>query len=60
MVLTKLLTDADVVLQMLAMMNCQERTVGEFVTLLKAAGWKIERICRFEAPLPQQLICTPI
>ncbi|GJE88132.1 O-methyltransferase-like protein [Phanerochaete sordida] len=46
-------------LNMLAMMNCQERTVGEFVTLLGGAGWKIERICRFEAPLPQQVICVP-
>jgi hypothetical protein len=45
---------------MLAMMNCQERTVGEFVKLLKGAGWKIDRICRFEAPLPQQIICSPI
>lgn len=47
-------------LNMLAMMNCQERTIGEFVTLLKGAGWKIDQICRFEAPLPQQIICSPL
>lgn len=52
--------DAHVYLQMLGMMNCQERTVGEFVTLLKGAGWKIDRVCRFEAPLPQQIICSPM
>ncbi|EKM54970.1 uncharacterized protein PHACADRAFT_208511 [Phanerochaete carnosa HHB-10118-sp] len=40
--------------------NCQERTLGNFVELFKGAGWKLERVCRFEPPLPQQLVCSPL
>lgn len=45
---------------MMSLSNCHERTLGHFVELLKGAGWKLERMCRFESPLPQQLICSPL
>ncbi|GJE88172.1 hypothetical protein PsYK624_042550 [Phanerochaete sordida] len=45
---------------MMTLTNCQERTLGHFVELLKGAGWKLDRVCRFESPLPQQLICSPL
>lgn len=46
--------------QMLGLMNCQERTLGHFIETLKHAGWKVDRVCRFEAPMPQQIICVPV
>ncbi|EKM56175.1 uncharacterized protein PHACADRAFT_209657 [Phanerochaete carnosa HHB-10118-sp] len=45
---------------MMSVANCQERTLGHFIELLKDAGWKLERVCRFEPPLPQQLVCSPL
>ncbi|EKM56173.1 uncharacterized protein PHACADRAFT_122410 [Phanerochaete carnosa HHB-10118-sp] len=45
---------------MMCCANCQERTLGHFVELLKSTGWKLERVCRFESPLSQQLICSPL
>ncbi|EKM56172.1 uncharacterized protein PHACADRAFT_196226 [Phanerochaete carnosa HHB-10118-sp] len=45
---------------MMCAANCQERTLGHFVELLKSAGWKVERVCRFDYPLPQQLVCSPL
>ena len=45
---------------MMSVNNCQERTLSHFIELLKNAGWKLERVFRFDSPLPQQLICTPL
>ncbi|EKM56162.1 uncharacterized protein PHACADRAFT_94727 [Phanerochaete carnosa HHB-10118-sp] len=47
-------------ISMMCSANCQERTLGHFVELLKSTGWKVERVCRFEPPLLQQLICSPL
>ncbi|KIP04592.1 hypothetical protein PHLGIDRAFT_120581 [Phlebiopsis gigantea 11061_1 CR5-6] len=47
-------------LLMMTIANCQERTLDQFIALLTSAGWKLERIYRFESPLPPQLICSPL
>ncbi|EKM56174.1 uncharacterized protein PHACADRAFT_196229 [Phanerochaete carnosa HHB-10118-sp] len=47
-------------ISMMCCANCQERTLGQFIELLKSTGWKVERVCCFEPPLPQQLICSPL
>ena len=46
--------------QMLVMNNCAERTIGQFVELLASAGWKLERVHRFNPPTAPQLVCSPL
>lgn len=45
---------------MMGMLNCQERTVPGFIELFESAGWKLERIHRFDSPLPHELVFSPI
>ncbi|KAJ3553411.1 hypothetical protein NM688_g3627 [Phlebia brevispora] len=45
---------------MMGELNSQERTLKHFETMFRKAGWKLERVCRFPAPHPQQLICSPL
>ncbi|KAJ3553407.1 hypothetical protein NM688_g3631 [Phlebia brevispora] len=47
-------------IQMMAVLNAQGRTLKQLQTVFLKAGWKLERVHRFTAPHPQQLICSPI
>ena len=45
--------------QMLGIQNAQERTLDQFMRLFERSGWRLERVCRFQAPHPQEVICVP-
>jgi hypothetical protein len=43
---------------MAALLNAQERTLGEFKDITEAAGWKIEKIYQTVGSSLSQIVCT--
>ncbi|EIM80621.1 S-adenosyl-L-methionine-dependent methyltransferase [Stereum hirsutum FP-91666 SS1] len=48
-------------IQMMAVLNGMERTVSQFVNILSASGWRLERVCRSPdfASVHQMLVAVP-
>jgi len=44
---------------MAALLNAQERTLGEFKEMTKAAGWEIEHIYQTVGSSLSQIVCRP-
>jgi hypothetical protein len=43
---------------MAALLNAQERTIGEFTEIIEAGGWKLEKVYQTVGSSLSQLVCS--